>query len=657
MANFIWGANGEEVTPEEIAQRKQIAQSLLGQSRQTPAYNWAQGAANMFDSFMGGFMQGRAMRAERANDDYSQAKMAALAGDGAFGGAGTSVNNPQTNAYIGSDSVMKDQPAGDQSDPFGGSGTDVNHPLVQALLPQGGAPASTAPISPVASALVTPSTPVNQVAQGGALEAITQDVMAHLKRAESGGRIDAKNPNSSASGPYQIINATADGIRKNHPELGLTPGWQTDPNQVEIGAKAGAQDNLAALLAKGLHPTEGQFYQSWFTNPSQTSQIAQADPNAPIGSILTPAQIRANPFLSNMTVGDFGNWSANKMGQSTSPAPAQPMAAAQPAPAVGQGQAPSYPYYTDPGPSLAQISDVLTDPHMNQSAKGYASALLQNKLQIQQLGAQYAMRQADPAYRLQMQRNQAEINEANARVAALSGKNQMTPEQQNLQWRAQQAGLQPGTPGYQQFILNGGKMPGQGESGVQTLTPQQAGTYGLDPSKTWAVGRDGVPKAVGDSQQAIQQKQQSVQQAGAQAVDALTTAANSAISLLDQHPSSTTGTLGHYTASWLPGSNAAQLRNQIETIKANGSYATMQQLKGQGISMGQMSDADMRLAAAKAGAINPDAPPAVVKRQIQDYADFVKRSYSGGGPSAQTAAREASGGAQTTATGVKWSVR
>lgn len=137
MANFIWGANGEEVTPEEIAQRKQIAQSLLGQSRQTPAYNWAQGAANMFDSFMGGFMQGRAMRAERANDDYSQAKMAALAGDGAFGGAGTSVNNPQTNAYIGSDSVMKDQPAGDQSDPFGGSGTDVNHPLVQALLPQG----------------------------------------------------------------------------------------------------------------------------------------------------------------------------------------------------------------------------------------------------------------------------------------------------------------------------------------------------------------------------------------------------------------------------------------------------------------------------------------------------------------------------------------
>ncbi|MDN7356316.1 hypothetical protein [Acetobacter senegalensis] len=370
MANFLWGANGEEVTPEEIATRKQIAQSLLTQANQTPANYWTQGVSNMVNALMGGFMQGRAMQAEDAHDDWKQEQL-----DKYFPKSG---GNPSAS-------------------------TSPNQDLAQALTPKDGAPISSTPVSPVATALVSPSTPVGQVAQQGALDAITQNVMDHLKRAESGGRIDAKNPNSSASGPYQIINSTAEGIRRNHPELGLTPGWQTDPNQVEIGAKAGVQDNLTALLAKGIHPTEGQIYQSWFTNPRQTSQIAQADPNAPISSILTPAQIRANPFLSNMTVGDFGNWSAQKMGQTGATAPAQSAPAAQPQPAPSVVQAPQSPGASgfagasnDGMPSTPDLVRLMADPRTDPQMRAVLSPVLKSRMEMQQLQARQAIEDNSP---------------------------------------------------------------------------------------------------------------------------------------------------------------------------------------------------------------------------------------------------------------------
>ncbi|KXV72194.1 hypothetical protein AD952_05630 [Acetobacter cerevisiae] len=606
MADFIWGANGEEVTPEEIAQRKQMAQSLLAQSQQRPANYWTQGLANMADALMGGFMQGRAMRAERANDDFNKDALASLLQQGS------------------------------------GSGGAPSAPTSSSDSPPIGDPAQ--PISPVAAALTNPQTgEASPAAQNGASDLIAQGLLDHMRQAESGGDNTAKNPRSSATGAFQFTNPTWTGLMRQHPELGLTADGRTDPAQSETAAKQLASDNIAYMLAKGVqNPTQGQAYLAHFAGAPAATNLIQADPSAPASSILSPAQVAANPFLRGMTAGQVQDWAAQKMGSSVPQAQQTP--APQPSPGYGM------PAPAQSGPSMSALIGVLSDPRANQQTRGVASALLNNQLQLQQVQQRYAMEQADPE-------NQARMRYYDSMVSRNNGQPQMTPEQQNLQWRAQQAGLQPGTQGYQQFILNGGKMPGQADTGVQTLTAQQATANGLDPSKTWAVGRDGVPKAVGDSPQAVQQHQQSVQQAGSQAVDALTTAANSALSLLDQHPSSTTGTLGHYTAEWLPGSNAAQLRNQIETIKASGSYATMQQLKGQGISMGQMSDADMKMAAAKAGAINPDAPPAVVKQQIRDYADFVKRAYAGSGPSAQTATRETSGGAQTTTTGVKWSVR
>lgn len=454
MGNFIWGADGKEVTPEEIAQRQRMAQALLQQGQQTPAYNWAQGAANMFDSFMGGFMQGRAMKAERANDDYNEALTSALKGDGMFGGAGTSANNPQVNSSLGSDAAMRAQGDGDQSDPFGGSGTDVNHPLVQALLPQGGAPASSAPFNSVAAALTNPQTGVASAgAQNGASDLLAQGLLEHIRQAESAGDNTAKNPRSSATGAFQFTNPTWTGLMRQHPELGLTADGRTDPAQSEAAAKQLASDNIAYMLSKGVqNPTQGQAYLAHFAGARGATNLIQADQNAPAASILSPAQVAANPFLRGMTAGQVQDWAAQKMGGSAPQAPQMP--APQPSPS-------SYgvPDPVQSGPSMSALIGVMSDPRANQQTRGVASALLNNKLQLQQVQQRYAMEQADPE------------NVARRRYYDM--------ETQALQQRMSQPAKQG--PEY------------------NLLSSQQAQQMGLDPSKSYQMDGTGKIMQIGNS--------------------------------------------------------------------------------------------------------------------------------------------------------------
>lgn len=451
MASFLWGANGEEVTPEEIAQRREMAQALLQRGQEVPAYNWAQGAANMLNSFMGGFMQGRAMKAERANDDYNKAMVAALSGDGAFGGAGTDASDPQVNSYLGSDEAMKLAGPQDQSDPFAGTGTDAGNPVTRNTEAPSG-------ISPVAHALLSPAQPtVGQAAQAGASNILAQGLIERIRRAESGGDANATNPNSSATGDFQFTNPTWTALRQQHPELGLTADGRTDPAQSQVAAKQLATDNLAYMLAHGVQsPTEGQAYLAHFAGAPTATNLVQADPNTPISQIMSPQQIAANPFLRNMTAGQVQDWAAQKMGGSgTPPAQAQQTQFA----ANNYTQAPDMaPPQAQAGPSMSALMGVLADPRANQQTRGMASALLQNQMQLQQDRQRYYMEQADPE---NVARRRYYDMEA-ARIAQ-----QMSAPQK---------------PAYSQIISG-----------------PQAQQIGLDPSKAYQQGPDGKWQQVGGS--------------------------------------------------------------------------------------------------------------------------------------------------------------
>lgn len=169
--------------------------------------------------------------------------------------------------------------------------------------------------------------------------------------AESGGDPNAKNPNSSASGPGQFLDGTwLDTIKSARPDLvqGKSDSdllaLKTDPNISRQMTDAYAQQNQAILSKAGVPVTPGSTYLAHFAGPQGAVKVLQADPTAPVGDILGPAVVKANPFLAGMTAQDLQAWAAKKMGASVPQAGMQPASpAANPEAAPQQAQPPQQP--------------------------------------------------------------------------------------------------------------------------------------------------------------------------------------------------------------------------------------------------------------------------------------------------------------------------
>ena len=160
--------------------------------------------------------------------------------------------------------------------------------------------------------------------------------------AESGGNPNARNPNSTATGAGQFINATwLDTIRRERPDLvqGKSEeeilALRTDPQLSRQMTEAYAAQNGAILSKAGLPVTPGSTYLAHFAGPQGAVAALSADPSAPVSSVMSPAAIKANPFLQGMTVGDLRSWADRKVGgqapaPQAAPAPANaPLAAPQ----------------------------------------------------------------------------------------------------------------------------------------------------------------------------------------------------------------------------------------------------------------------------------------------------------------------------------------
>lgn len=153
--------------------------------------------------------------------------------------------------------------------------------------------------------------------------------------AESGGNPNAVNPRSSASGLGQFIDSTwLATIRTARPDLAEKSdaellALKTDPKLSREMTEAYAGQNNAILSKNGLPVTDGNTYLAHFAGPGGAVKVLQADPGAPVGDILGPAVVKANPFLAKMTAGDLQAWASKKVGGSTSqpqPAPQAPAA-------------------------------------------------------------------------------------------------------------------------------------------------------------------------------------------------------------------------------------------------------------------------------------------------------------------------------------------
>ncbi|PPC83810.1 MAG: hypothetical protein CTY39_08990 [Hyphomicrobium sp.] len=144
-------------------------------------------------------------------------------------------------------------------------------------------------------------------------EDITLDqFLDRLMMAESGGRAFAKNPLSTAVGPFQFIASTwlliarktfsADILSlKTHEILAL----RTVPSLARQAAKTYTQDNAAYLVAKGHPATFTNLRLAFLAGPNGATRILSAKQDTPVAKILGPLVMRANPFMTRLTANDI----------------------------------------------------------------------------------------------------------------------------------------------------------------------------------------------------------------------------------------------------------------------------------------------------------------------------------------------------------------
>lgn len=177
-------------------------------------------------------------------------------------------------------------------------------------------------------------------------EAAIAGFKARTRRAESGGKDGAKNPNSSATGRYQFIEGTFKQVYKQvygGGDAAANAAWankRNDPAIQEALMDRFTRDNAAGLAKAGIPVTEGNLYLAHFAGIGG-AQALHRNPGASAESVLGAAVVNANPFLAGKSAGDVIAWAAGKMGGK--------------APALGQGSV---------GDSTTQIDeDVWENPY------------------------------------------------------------------------------------------------------------------------------------------------------------------------------------------------------------------------------------------------------------------------------------------------------
>lgn len=141
---------------------------------------------------------------------------------------------------------------------------------------------------------------------------------------ESGGRTDAKNPLSSATGLGQFIESTWLGLfRKYYPEraaelgregiLALRKDAQISKDMVELYIK----ENAASLKAAGVAINDTNLYLAHFLGAGGAAKVLKADPNTPVSQILGADQIAANKkVLEGKTASQVIDFAGRSIGAS-----------------------------------------------------------------------------------------------------------------------------------------------------------------------------------------------------------------------------------------------------------------------------------------------------------------------------------------------------
>lgn len=133
-----------------------------------------------------------------------------------------------------------------------------------------------------------------------------------LMMSESGGKLTARNPRSTAVGPYQFIAstwlqiartsfATETAELKPHEVLDL----RTDMGFARRAAKIYTEENAAHLSANGHAATFANLRLAFLVGAGGAVRVLSAKADTPVATLLGPTVVGANPFMASMTTEDL----------------------------------------------------------------------------------------------------------------------------------------------------------------------------------------------------------------------------------------------------------------------------------------------------------------------------------------------------------------
>ncbi len=139
-------------------------------------------------------------------------------------------------------------------------------------------------------------------------------------RIESGGRADAKNPLSSASGLGQFISSTwLKMINRYRPDLAKSLSRQEilnlrfDPTISREMLYKFTYENQAYLRARGHAITPGRLYLAHFLGSEGANRAIRAPLEKSVAEVMGAAVVGANPFLTGWDIAKLQNWAERKM--------------------------------------------------------------------------------------------------------------------------------------------------------------------------------------------------------------------------------------------------------------------------------------------------------------------------------------------------------
>lgn len=151
---------------------------------------------------------------------------------------------------------------------------------------------------------------------GSAVEQLVDQII----RVESGGKADAKNPLSSATGLGQFIEGTWLRMMKQYrPDLAGTLSkadllaLRNDPTLSREMITNLAREGEAYLQARGHQITAGRLYLCHFLGAEGANIVLKSPDESLVGDVMGANVVKANPFLAGRTIAYVKEWAELKM--------------------------------------------------------------------------------------------------------------------------------------------------------------------------------------------------------------------------------------------------------------------------------------------------------------------------------------------------------